>query len=251
MNSIYGKLLQRPITTETVIKDSEEAFNKFLELNYNFIESAIQVQLGNKHKYYIQRIKSIINQHNYIHCAVNILDMSKRIMNRVMCLAEDNGIDIFYQDTDSMHLPMDVVDRLAELYKAKYRSELIGKNMGQFETDFSMGQINKHDENSTDNWDKKAEVYAVESFFLGKKFYLDVLESKNKRNETIIDHHIRAKGIPNDAILYYVDMESRSAQSPIYTVKDVYQGLHNGEAHKFDLTCGGKDCGFVCDKNHV
>ncbi len=79
MNSIYGKLLQRPITTETVIKDSEEAFNKFLELNYNFIESAIQVQLGNKHKYYIQRMKPIINQHNYIHCAVNILDMSKSV----------------------------------------------------------------------------------------------------------------------------------------------------------------------------
>ncbi len=175
--------------------------------------------------------------------------MSKRIMNRVMCLAEDNGIDIFYQDTDSMHLPMEDVEKLAKLYKEKYRSDLIGKGMGQFETDFAMGQINKQDENSTDNWDKKAEVYAVESFFLGKKFYLDVLESKNKRNETIIDHHIRAKGIPNDAILYYVEMESKDHKSSIHTVKDLYQGLLNGETHKFDLTCGGKKCGFVYDKN--
>jgi len=30
--------------------------------------------------------------------------MSKRIMNEVMCLAEDLGIEIYYTDTDSMHI---------------------------------------------------------------------------------------------------------------------------------------------------
>ena len=259
MNSIYGKLLQRPITTDTVIKDSEEDFHKFLELNYNFIESAVEIKNGNKSKYYIQRIRQILNQHNYIHCAVNILDMSKRIMNRVMCLAEDKGIKIYYQDTDSMHLPMEDVPKLAAHYKTRYQKELIGKGMGQFETDFAMGQIDANDEDSLDNWDKKADIYAVESYFLGKKDYLDVLESKNRRGETITDYHIRAKGIPNDAIHYYVTAQrykstmdnQRKLQKThkIYTVKDVYQALFDGDQLKFDLTCGGNNCGFVYSKN--
>ena len=33
--------------------------------------------------------------------------MSKRVMNEVMCLAEDNELGIKYQDTDSMHIEMD------------------------------------------------------------------------------------------------------------------------------------------------
>ncbi len=259
MNSIYGKLLQKPVTTDTVIKDSLKDFNKFLELNYNFIESAVEIKIGRKSMLYIQRIKPIINQHNYIHCAVNILDMSKRIMNRVMCLAEDKGIKIYYQDTDSMHLPLDDVPKLAAHYKARYKKTLIGKGMGQFETDFSMGLVDANDEDSLNNWDKKADVYAVESFFLGKKVYLDVLESKNKMGETIRDYHIRAKGIPNDAMYHYVaaqrkmstmDKQRRLQEThPINTVKDAYQSLYDGDQLKFDLTCGGNNCGFVYSQN--
>ena len=43
--------------------------------------------------------------------------MSKRIMNEVMCLAEDLGIMIYYQDTDSMHIPVDKVPMLEQKYK--------------------------------------------------------------------------------------------------------------------------------------
>ncbi len=157
MNSIYGKLLQRPVTTDTVIKGSEKAFNKFLELNYNFIESAVEIKIGRRSKYYIQRVKPILNQHNYIHCAVNILDMSKRIMNKVMCLAEDKGIKIYYQDTDSMPLPLEDVPKLAAHYKTRFKKDLIGKGMGQFETDFAMGQVDEHDVESMNNWDKNAD----------------------------------------------------------------------------------------------
>ena len=35
---------------------------------------------------------------------VQILSMSKRIMNEVMTTAEDLDIEIYYQDTDSMHI---------------------------------------------------------------------------------------------------------------------------------------------------
>ena len=38
---------------------------------------------------------------------VQILAMSKRIMNEEICLAEDLDIMIYYKDTDSIHIPVE------------------------------------------------------------------------------------------------------------------------------------------------
>ena len=46
-------------------------------------------------------------------------------MNEVMCLAEDNGISIFYQGTDSMHIPHNDISRLSDLLEMKYHRKLI------------------------------------------------------------------------------------------------------------------------------
>ena len=43
--------------------------------------------------------------------------MSKRIMNEVICLAEDKKLPIFYQDTDSLHIEEKNVDLLTEALK--------------------------------------------------------------------------------------------------------------------------------------
>ena len=53
----------------------------------------------------------------WAHCGVEVLSMSKRIMNEVMCLAEDIGIDIYYQDTDSIHLKTQDVPSLVKKFK--------------------------------------------------------------------------------------------------------------------------------------
>ena len=53
----------------------------------------------------------------YVHCGVEILSMSKRIMNRVFSCADDLNIKIYYQDTDSIHMNYDDVDKLCEYYK--------------------------------------------------------------------------------------------------------------------------------------
>ena len=68
---------------------------------------------------------------------VSVLSMSKRIMNEVMCLAEDLGINIYYQDTDSMHIEHDKIQMLASEYKQIYHRELIGEDIiGCFHNDF-------------------------------------------------------------------------------------------------------------------
>ena len=55
-------------------------------------------------KYFVKENVEVINEASYTYIGALILSMSKRIMNEVMCLAEDIGIDIYITDTDSMHL---------------------------------------------------------------------------------------------------------------------------------------------------
>ena len=108
---------------------------------------------------------------NYVHCGVEILSMSKRIMNKVFSCADDEDIKIYFQDTDSIHLNYDGVDKVVARYKEKYGLDLAGEELGNFHVDFDMaGAV--------------GEIYAVESLFLGKKTYKDILESTDKNGDT-------------------------------------------------------------------
>ena len=72
------------------------------------------------------------------HRAVSV---SKNIMNEVMCLAEEIGATIHYTDTDSMHIDHEYVEGgndsiLGKAFRERYGRNLIGKQLGQFHTDF-------------------------------------------------------------------------------------------------------------------
>ena len=94
-------------------------------------------------------------------------------------------------------------------------SELVGEELGNFHIDFSMDNAN-------------TEIYAIESLFLGKKTYIDILESTDKDGKTINSEHIIMKGIPTPCIKYY-------AQKKGMTVLDVFKKLFKNKAIKFDL----------------
>ena len=113
MNSMYGKTIIKPVETDTITKDSKTDFEKYISYNYNYIDSVIEV----KGRYYIKKVKSVVVHFNYVHCGVEILSMSKRIMNKVFSCADDLNIKIYYRDTDSNHLNYDDVDKVVERYK--------------------------------------------------------------------------------------------------------------------------------------
>ena len=145
--------------------------------------------------------------------------MSKRLMNEVMTLAEDEGHLVYYQDTDSMHINSEAVPPLAEAYQRKYGRELVGEEMGQFHTDFGLpGAV--------------GEIHSKEFIALGKKCYLDILESTDSEGQTITGEHIRMKGVPTASIRH-------AATQRGVGVLELYRRLHTGKAINFDLTCGG------------
>lgn len=219
MNSAYGKMIQKPITTTTEFKRHHtKVFNKklndyvddyplakYLIKNSAKIISYIQV---NKNLSAIKVGQQIDTFYTNTLLGVQILSMSKRIMNEVMCTAEDIGIKIYYQDTDSMHIQKNKIDDLAKEYKQRFGRELIGKNLGQFHNDF----------------DEVENGYAYKSIFVGKKMYVDML--KNDENKQGI--HYRMKGVNLDCVKLYSEENNLS-------IYDIYNKLYNGEILTFDL----------------
>ena len=225
MNASYGKTILKPIDTDIKYYDKKETYDAAILANYTFVKEAFEI--GNK--FCIKFIKPIVKHDNNASCGVEVLSMSKRIMNEVICLAEDNNKKIYYQDTDSMHIQSKSVDKLAKLYYEKYNRELIGQHMGQFHTDFDSDIL-------------KGTIYAKESVFLGKKCYLDVLSDESGK----IDYHIRMKGISNVSVMYHAKKDFDG------DVLKLYNHLYEGKSYTFDLTCNSlKACFDMVDMSTI
>lgn len=229
MNNAYGKSIMKPIENEIKIFTNEQKFETFIDRNYNWINSFNTYGKDNN-KYKVKVVKKLSDHFNICQVGVEILSMSKRIMNEVMNLAEDNNLKIYYQDTDSMHIEEQDIDILQRKFNEKYQRELIGKNMGQFHSDFDL---------------KGAEdVYASRSIFLGKKSYIDELKGVDKDGNIKTGYHIRMKGIPTSCIEY------TSKKMGLNNPFELYEKMLNGEAVTFDLTQDGNKANFEFTKDY-
>ena len=146
-------------------------------------------------------------------------------MNEVMCLAEDEGINIYYQDTDSMHIESDKLQQLADAFERKYNRALIGDDMGQFHDDFD---------------ELKHNPRAIVHISAGKKMYYDKLI--NDLGETA--EHFRLKGVPQLCII------NTAAKRYNGSVQALYEALYYGEEIEFDLL-DGKVCMVMDKSGHV
>ena len=212
LNSIYGKSILKPTKTEIKCIPKKD-LNKYLFRYYNYIEEVNEnPDISNV---FVKMLKPVNKHFNLPQFGASVLSHSKHLMNRVMCLAEQNGIQIFYQDTDSMHLFESDVHLIGKLFKEKYGQELIGESMTQFHNDFDGfdGSVGK--------------IYSRKLIALGKKSYLDILVDE-KGNE---GYHIRLKGIPKQVILNHCKKSNIS-------IEDLYMKLLSGEQIQFNLLDG-------------
>ena len=212
LNSIYGKSILKATTTETKCIPKDKAI-KYIWKNYNYITEVIENKSIDN--VYVKKVKPINSHFNLPHFGASVLSWSKHLMNRVMSTAEQNGIDIYYTDTDSVHVREIDVPRIAEVFKKKYGKELIGKKMTQFHCDFDSfnGAVGS--------------VHSRKLIALGKKSYLDILVDE-KGNE---GYHIRMRGVPKQCIL-------NKAKRMGITIEQLYEKLYDGEEITFNLLDG-------------
>lgn len=226
MNSSYGKSIMKDIEDDVKVFTDADEYNTYLSTNYNWIKEYTHVKDSNK---FIAKMFKPTNDHfNIAHVGVEILSMSKRIMNEVMCLAEDNNMDIYYQDTDSMSMRDADIEKMTRLFKEKYGRVLVGEQMGQFGYDLKL---------KDDDGNKCKNVTGVRSLFIAKKVYIVELEGNKKNGDKHKGYYIRMKGIPNSSIMY--ECKKRGL-----TPFELYQKLYDGEKIGFDLTENGDKANF-------
>ena len=221
MNASYGKSIMKSVDEEIRFFDREDEFNVYLSRNYNWAKSYVKFGTG---KTKLTSVKPLIDHYNIAQVGVCILSMSKRIMNEVMCLAEDTGLELYYQDTDSIHIKDCDIKTLSEAFTKKYNTTLIGKSMGQFHSDFDLKGC--------------SDVYAKRSIFLGKKSYIDELVGTDKDGNEKIGYHIRMKGIPESCMYYTARVHGYE------NVFEMYEDLLDGVKIEADLTEGGSKANF-------
>ena len=208
MNSSYGKTILKKSNDKssfiynTKKGDVENAnIESYICNNFNTIKSYRKI---NEIQTEVQQ-EAIDTSFNLSHIGVLILSYSKRIMNEVMSVASDNNIDIYYQDTDSMHLKNKDISKLEQLFFNKYNRQIRGDNMGEFHSDFKLGGSSK-----------KSQIISKKSIFLGKKSYIDVLQSENDKGENIQGYHMRMKGISESALQYACENEFEGDYFKLY-----------------------------------
>ena len=132
-------MIQKEHDEKTKIISGKKNIETYVSRNYNEIKHITYYDTREKREKARIAVSSGRKAHfNLPHLGGMILSMSKRIMNEVICLAEDNKIDIYYQDTDSIHLKLGDIEKLKLLYSNKYNRVLEGKSLGQFHTDLKM-----------------------------------------------------------------------------------------------------------------
>ena len=221
MNSAYGKTIQKPIKTFVKYVDEVEKDQIFWN-SYNSLVCATKVPGSNK--WAIEKLRRKDIQYNNAIFGVSVLSMSKRIMNEVMCLAEDLNINIYYQDTDSMHIEHEKLPLLAEEFKRIHGRELIGENtLGCFHNDF----------------DELKDAYAIEHISCGKKVYIDIL-ANDEGGHAI---HFRMKGAPQKSIVIAANENFNG------DILSLYKHIYDGNEVTVDLIKGGSL--FKMNKNGV
>jgi hypothetical protein len=238
LNSSYGKtIMKKSKCMKKIVNISAKSWNKktgkwsivkktkwenFVYRNFNTIKSWRKL---NDTSYEVEMICAD-DSFNRGHIGCAILSTSKRIMNEVFDVANDNKYPIYYTDTDSLHCNYEDVIKLETKYEERYNRVLNGQDLEQFHTDFDL-------EGACD------EIYATKSIFLGKKSYIDHLESKDKDGNTINGYHIRLKGITTEGLEHTAKTYSEDKETPEYF--KLYEDLAKGTPKKITLNPFNKE----------
>ena len=168
---------------------SEKQRDACIETYFSLMESCERLPNGETKL----KLSKYDSSSNYAHISVFVLSYYKRIMNEVFDIANTHNCPIYYTDTDSLHCNTDDLNTIENEYFNKYGKDLLGRQLGQFHTDFKLrGSV--------------GEIYATRSIYLGKKSYMNILESINDKGEIITGIKFRMKGIVDVALQHHANI---------------------------------------------
>ena len=247
MNAAYGRTGLKPVAEDDKYLSSDK-LNRFIANNHNHIAKMMLMPNGDTRVL----VNKPINRHfNQQQIAAMILEYSKHDMRKVLCLQQLLGSpfshQIYYTDTDSIHISKASWNNLNELYTSHFGTVLEGKELGQFHSDFELNGTCQRIPIEDDKYKivpttmsatelMGGQLFSRKLFICGKKAYLDVLTST--ANPSLEVYHFRLKGIPESSLLEVCNAEYNG------DILHLYQELVNGKPIKFTLR-GLFKCSFT------
>ena len=155
---------------------------------------------------------------------VQILSMCDRIMNEIICLAEDLGINIYHQNIDSVHIEYSQIPKLEKEYEKIYGKKLIGDQLGQLHIDLDPYIFNNGIKN---NFSLSKKLIVIDNFvYINQLFNIN---SGTENDENLDNYHIRLNGrISKKDIL---SITNKFGVNPL----ELYMKLFNEEELNFKL----------------
>lgn len=226
MNSCYGKSILKPVYKRMNTVDRAGLERELLD---NSADILCWEPLYDGGRFLLKQSCPLISANSFPTFGVQVLSMSKRIMTEVMATAQDYNLPIYYTDTDSIHIDRASIEPLSVYFRQRFGRELIGKDLGQFHSDFPDSP--------------SGEMYISRYFVgVGKKAYLDILVD-SQGNKT---YHARLKGIPEQALLN--EARARKPDNYLAGLYNLYADLYNSKPQTFNLLYEGA-VRFVRDAN--
>ena len=115
MNSGYGTLILKKRDRSVAIKGREEALD-YASDRYGVFKQ--MVEFGEHCEITIAEYDDSFTRN---HLGAAILEMSKRIMDEILDLCTRHSINVYYVDTDSMHIDTESLPSLELSYRLEYR----------------------------------------------------------------------------------------------------------------------------------
>lgn len=239
LNSAYGKTITRTSTT-TVSYLPKERKGKPVNWELSIANAFHTIQKFREVGNQVEVTKySLDKSYNLAKYGSMILAASKHIMNEVFDLMSSLQMPIYYTDTDSFVMRKNDRALLAVAFKAKYQRELIGKQLGNFHSDFSF----KTREGVEVNSDL---VHSIEFIPAGRKLYLHHLmaEVDGKQLHAL---QFKAKGCTLDGLWYAA---AEFGEGDLGMIQ-LYRSLTEGKKVKIILNPPGKKVKFVYSRDNT
>lgn len=133
LNSMFGKMIQKPMTKKTVILPIEKV-GKYVQRHY---QTVLQDKALNDKYHEITIRRGVVEMYSYSLVGVMCLSMSHVIMKRYFDIASKNNIPVYYSHTDSLLIPSSSVHHF---------NAFIGDELGQLKMEFGSDVV------ATETW---------------------------------------------------------------------------------------------------
>jgi hypothetical protein len=129
--------------------------------------------------------------------------------------------------------------QLGKKYNEAHGKDLIGKNLGQFHTDFEMEGCK--------------DVFSIKHIPIQPKMYLDVLQGiDEKTGEVKHDTHVRIKGITKAGITSQIDtIMKKERLNKIEATTELFNRIRSGKRVKFIMNPTKFNVSFEFDKDGI